>query len=105
MTFQFKNIGPVKKAELELGDLTVIAGRNNTGKTYIVYTLYGFLKSWMHLPTAVTDGMDDLTTHSMNIERLASEVIETGQARLAVDRKTLNQGAGGSDTRSSPILL
>ena len=44
--FRFRNIGPVKDAELELGDLTVIAGRNNTGKTYIVYTLYGFLKMW-----------------------------------------------------------
>ncbi len=43
-TFRFKNIGPVKDAELELGDLTIIAGRNNTGKTYVVYTLYGFLK-------------------------------------------------------------
>ena len=44
--FRFRNIGPVKDAELELGNLTVIAGRNNTGKTYIVYTLYGFLKMW-----------------------------------------------------------
>ncbi|MDM8555174.1 AAA family ATPase [Desulfococcaceae bacterium HSG7] len=40
----FKNIGPVKKAELELKDLTIIAGPNNTGKTYLAYTLYGFLK-------------------------------------------------------------
>ena len=41
--FRFRNVGPVKDAELELGDLTVIAGRNNTGKSYIAYTLYGFL--------------------------------------------------------------
>jgi len=27
LTFTFKNIGPVKDAELELGDLTIIAGR------------------------------------------------------------------------------
>ena len=46
MTFSFRNIGPVKKADLELGDLTIIAGRNNTGKSYLVYTLYGFLKMW-----------------------------------------------------------
>ena len=46
VTFRFKNVGPVKDAEVELGDLTIIAGRNNTGKTYIVYTLYGFLKTW-----------------------------------------------------------
>ena len=44
MKFRFKNIGPIKEAELELGDLTIIAGHNNTGKTYMVYTLYGFLK-------------------------------------------------------------
>jgi predicted ATPase len=40
----FKNIGPVNKAELELKYLTIIAGANNTGKTYLAYTLYGFLK-------------------------------------------------------------
>ena len=37
---------------MELGDLTLIAGRNNTGKTYLVYTLYGLLKlgggGWPH---------------------------------------------------------
>ena len=42
--YRFKNIGPIKNADLELGDLTVIAGANNAGKTYLVYTLYGFLE-------------------------------------------------------------
>ena len=28
LTFTFTNIGPIKDAELELGDLTIIAGRN-----------------------------------------------------------------------------
>ena len=42
LTFTFKNIGPIKSADLELGDLTIVAGRNNTGKTYLTYTLYGF---------------------------------------------------------------
>ena len=46
MRFRFQKIGPIEDADLELGDLTVIAGRNNTGKTYIVYTLYGFLRNW-----------------------------------------------------------
>ena len=50
VTYRFKKIGPVKDAELELGDITVIAGRNNTGKTYLVYTLYGFLKLWKTVP-------------------------------------------------------
>lgn len=48
VTYRFRNIGPVKDAELQLGDLTIIAGRNNTGKTYIAYTLYGFLAKWTY---------------------------------------------------------
>ena len=46
MKFHFERIGPIDAADLDLGDLTVIAGRNNTGKTYLVYTLYGFLRTW-----------------------------------------------------------
>ena len=46
MKFRFEHIGPIDAAELELGDLTIIAGRNNTGKTYLVYTMYGFLRTW-----------------------------------------------------------
>ena len=52
VTFRFRNIGPVKDAALQLGHLTVIAGRNNTGKTYIAYSLYGFLKTWRHSTAA-----------------------------------------------------
>lgn len=47
MRFRFKKVGPVDAADLELGDLTLIAGRNNTGKTYVVYALYGFLRTWL----------------------------------------------------------
>lgn len=46
MKFAFENLGPIKKAELALGDLTIISGRNNTGKTNIVYALYGFLNGF-----------------------------------------------------------
>lgn len=45
MEFRFENIGPIKSADLELGDLTIVAGHNNTGKTYIAYALYGFLST------------------------------------------------------------
>jgi hypothetical protein len=39
-----ENVGPLRRAVLELGDVTVICGGNNTGKTYATYALYGFLK-------------------------------------------------------------
>ncbi len=43
MYFELKNIGAIKEAKIELGELTVICGKNNTGKTYITYSIYGFL--------------------------------------------------------------
>ena len=46
LTVRLKNIGILKQAEFSLGDLTLICGENNTGKTYATYTLYGFLESW-----------------------------------------------------------
>ena len=44
MKFRFRHIPPIEEADLELGDFTIIAGRNNSGKTYLSYALYGFLK-------------------------------------------------------------
>jgi AAA15 family ATPase/GTPase len=46
MKVKVKNLGILKQAEFEVGDLTVICGRNNTGKTYATYALYGFLVFW-----------------------------------------------------------
>lgn len=77
--FIFKKIGPIKKAELELGDITIIAGRNNTGKTYLVYTLYGFLKQWNRRPL------------SSDIERIAREVVKKGHFKRTVDRETIDR--------------
>ena len=49
MKFAFNNIGPITRAEMELGDFTIISGRNNTGKTRIVYALYGFMQAFTTL--------------------------------------------------------
>ncbi|MDE0325291.1 MAG: ATP-binding protein [Candidatus Poribacteria bacterium] len=46
LTVRLKNIGILKQAEFSLGDLTIICGENNTGKTYTACALYGFLQSW-----------------------------------------------------------
>ena len=49
MKFTLRNLGVLKEAELELGALTVICGKNNSGKTYITYSIYGFLTNWKSL--------------------------------------------------------
>ncbi len=45
MKFTIGNLGKVKEANLELGDLTIICGPNNMGKTYIAYAIYIFLRT------------------------------------------------------------
>ncbi len=49
MRFQFEKLGLIDQAEIELADLTLICGENNTGKTYATYAIYGFLRSWRQL--------------------------------------------------------
>jgi ABC-type lipopolysaccharide export system ATPase subunit len=57
MKVKVKNLGVLKQAEFEVGDLTIICGGNNTGKTYATYALYGFLYLWDFY--LVPDFLDD----------------------------------------------
>ena len=49
MKISVRNLGVLKQAEFELGELTLICGGNNTGKTYATYALFGFLQIWGRL--------------------------------------------------------
>jgi predicted ATPase len=60
-----KNIGAIKHAELSLGDLTIICGANNTGKTYVTYALYGFLEN--------LEGLIEVDLKNNLIKQLTSE--------------------------------
>lgn len=90
MKFHFENIGPIRKADLELGDLTIIAGRNNTGKTYLVYTLYGFLKG-------VTGGMiapvggGKAPFQAFDIEPVGKKLREEGQYKCPITPDALDK--------------
>ena len=88
VTFRFRNIGPVTDAELELGDLTLIAGRNNTGKTYIVYTLYGFLKNWKESPYYHRPTVD---RKGEIFRKIAALLARTGEASLATEPRDLDR--------------
>lgn len=110
MKFIFKNLGPIHEAEMELGDLTILAGRNNTGKTYVAYTLYGFLKTWREWPL-LSEFSEELIRHSLssynipsrfshlsNVEHLAKIVIAEKQVRLSLDQEMLH-------SKRKPIML
>jgi predicted ATPase len=49
MKISVQNLGVLKQAEFELGELTLICGCNNTGKTYATHALFGFLWRWERL--------------------------------------------------------
>lgn len=49
MKIKVKNLGALKQAEFTLGELTIICGGNNTGKTYATYALFGFLFTWRQI--------------------------------------------------------
>jgi AAA15 family ATPase/GTPase len=46
---KIQKLGVINEAEMDVGDLTIICGYNNTGKTYVSYALYGFLEYWSNL--------------------------------------------------------
>jgi predicted ATPase len=49
MKFRFQKLGLLDDITVELADLTLICGENNTGKTYATYAIYGYLRSWRQL--------------------------------------------------------
>ena len=93
LRFHFSNVGPVDNAKLELGDLTVIAGRNNTGKTYLVHTLYGFLREYHNLKRVII-GSPTLDAHlleitSLTVSEIEKKLLEGGQLEWENDRDAI----------------
>ena len=39
-----KNLGPIKELEIHLNKQNILLGKNNTGKTYVSYLIYGLYK-------------------------------------------------------------
>lgn len=101
--FRFRNLGPVRDAELELGDLTLLVGRNNTGKTYIAYTLYGFLKMWQSMPRAaeviaqairpgpVAGGEPYIAKPAPELLQVFSRAVNEGSARWRMSFEEIEQ--------------
>ena len=93
VSFRFRNIGPAKDAHMELGDLTVIAGRNNTGKTYLVYTLYGFLKMWTAWPNAEEFFQQETgsSVPVLDMAAICAQLVRTGSTSFPADEKMLDR--------------
>jgi len=87
MKFIFKNLGLLDQVELELSDLTLICGENNTGKTYATYAVYGFLRSWremlhIELDHEVDKLLKDTSQYRINLAEMFDGKIDHYLERL-----------------------
>lgn len=61
MTFTVKNVGPIKDISIKLNKLTMLCGKNNSGKTYLLYALYSLLS---HIRRKATYNFSDAEKES-----------------------------------------
>ena len=90
ITAEFTNLGPIKKGTIKLNDLTIIAGENNSGKTYAAYTIYGFLNNTYRHKAEVS------AKDGINIKDIAKKLLLKGTADIKIDDnklKTLKEDA------------
>jgi hypothetical protein len=83
MKISIKNLGVIRQAEFTLGELTIICGENNTGKTYATHATYGFLdylRSNANFP--VGGGFIDRLFHEGSVNIPLSPYIESLQKHL-----------------------
>lgn len=93
MKLQFEQLGSLHAGEIELADLTIICGKNNTGKTYITNSLYALLFGWQQLlewDLSETD-LQKLDSEGFITIDLQKEIVENWDAIL---QKTMDKLAG-----------
>lgn len=94
MIFSVENLGPIRQADVEIGDLTVVCGRNNNGKTYLTYTLATFLltiKRNLTLPVAdeIVDSLVGIGEVQVNLADYIAHYITAVRAVVPLFRNTL----------------
>lgn len=65
MKFNFKKFNSIVDTNIELSDLTILCGLNNSGKTRVSHTIYELVENFSHISRIVfpsVDFIDDLIT-------------------------------------------
>ena len=84
MKVSIENLGVIKEAEFEIGDLTIICGENNTGKTYLTHATYGFLE---FLPSISFRTRKEIIDKLVNGDRVT---LQLSDYRRTLNRKLKN---------------
>jgi len=79
MKFEFTKFGYIDNGSIELGDLTLICGPNNVGKTYVSYAIYGFFKHFqrlaeLHLDKSQMDALKENGAMQIDLLKLSERI-------------------------------
>ncbi len=89
MKIKVKNLGMLRQAEMELGDMTIICGLNNTAKTYTTYTIYGcfdYLKNELELAVSESKLKELVERGTAQIDLLEYEKTVLGQVQAGLKK-------------------
>jgi ABC-type Na+ transport system ATPase subunit NatA len=73
----FENLGAIEFGKIEIAQLTVICGENNTGKTYVTYLVYCLLKTWKHFI-------------DINLKNILLDLQQNGAAKIDLQKNVAN---------------
>lgn len=74
MKIELRELGALKHCEIDINDFTIISGANNSGKTYVSYTVCGFLLLWRQF-----------VTFSKYRVEIFKSLTRTGEAHISTD--------------------
>lgn len=75
MKITFQDLGALACGKLELKSFTIISGANNSGKTYVSYSLWGFLHLW-----------GNFVSFSSLRREILSGLLENGEAEISISK-------------------
>lgn len=90
MKIQFSHLGVIEQGCIELNDLTIFCGRNNTGKTYAMYSIYGLLAKIVPDFAFARDIVEHLRQHrfyTLNWDDLIASYLPAIQIEIAAALK------------------
>lgn len=85
MKYFIQNMGPMQYAEYSIKPFNIICGMNNTGKTYVTYSLFGFLSGW----EGIFDVMEIHEEVASNPVGLM-EVLRAGESKVDLEQYFCN---------------
>ncbi|MDP3331920.1 MAG: AAA family ATPase [Methylococcaceae bacterium] len=77
MKIDFKHLGGIDEGSIELNDFTLFCGKNNSGKTYVMYSIYGLLDKEFDIHFGfvkeIIDNLKENGTVHLEVENILSQ--------------------------------